>query len=48
MVVDTNCGVQTTLSRLLEETTPQKKERDQNQMVLPLVIFQLKIGLLKI
>ena len=27
MVVDINCGVQTTLSRLLEETTPQKKEK---------------------
>ena len=30
MVLEMNCGVQTTLSHLLEEAMPQKRKPDQN------------------
>lgn len=48
MVLKMNCGVQTTLGHLLEETTPQKGKGEQNRVVLPRAILRVKIGVYKI
>jgi hypothetical protein len=48
MVLEMNCGVQTTLSHLLEETTPQKKEGGPESGGSSVAILQLEIGLYKI